>query len=211
MRILPGDPFIPYNLAAAICEAGRPEEALGLAEEALVRFPDHPSLLEVRAYCIEQCDGSDAARPAYEDTADALEEWLVEHEDDLDGWTRLMTIRSTVLNEPKRKERPIRKLVELVPDNPFFRFNLARLHYARGEIESALAEIDTALEDSPEDERDAALLNFRERVLTVLRRFDEAVVAGRGALDWKPNNAAAHWNLGNSLCYAGRLAEGVSE
>ncbi|MBD3161131.1 MAG: tetratricopeptide repeat protein, partial [Candidatus Latescibacteria bacterium] len=213
VRIAPGEPMHPCNLAIDLHEAGRVGEALEVLEKALLRFPDHRSLLNALATCIEARDGAAAARPAFERAADAYEEWLEDHPESWADWERLMflTGRRAPVPDPVRNEKAVRNLVRIAPENPFYRYNLARLHEEKGDVEEALAETATALGHAPRDERRTGLLKLRSRLLLTLRRYEEAVFAIRRAVELEPDDPFARWNLGVDLCYDGRLEEGVAE
>ncbi len=165
----------------------------------------------MKAYCIETLEGSEAAREAWEEAVEALEEELRENSENLVAWERLKSIYSVALKDRKRIQRPIRKLVELMPKNPWCRWNLANLHYERGEFEEALEELEQALSDAPPDKRRVTILKTRAGILLTLRRYEESTATQRRVIEWVNEDPYAHWNLGISFCYGGRLAEGVSE
>ena len=43
-----------------------------------------------------------------------------------------------------------------------------------------------------------------------MRKYDEAIAAGKRAVELQPNGSNAHLNLGSTLNYAGRVDEGIN-
>ncbi len=59
------------------------------------------------------------------------------------------------------------------------------------------------------DESDAMAYSLLGAIYTVMRQYEKAIAAGEKSVELDPNGAIAHVNLGGTLCYAGRIDEGI--
>lgn len=98
------------------------------------------------------------------------------------------------------------RLIAAAPDNPDIRFNTGLVHEARGDVASALACYDAALE---RDHRHRPSLLNRGLALTHLGRLDEAYANNRMAAEAYPALADSHYNLAEVALALGYLAEAL--
>jgi predicted O-linked N-acetylglucosamine transferase (SPINDLY family) len=95
------------------------------------------------------------------------------------------------------------RLTAAAPGNPDIRFNTGLIHEARGDLVSALACYDAALERDPKHR--PSLLN-RGLVLTRMGRRDEAYSNNQTAAEAYPALADSHYNLAESALALGQYA-----
>lgn len=97
-----------------------------------------------------------------------------------------------------------RRLVELDPRDPVYRFNLANVEFAQGRAEDAAADYLAVTQLDPEYVEAWSGLGC---VLSNLGRCKEAVVAFRRAVQIEPTYGDAHFNLADELERAGDIEE----
>jgi len=103
-------------------------------------------------------------------------------------------------------ETAYRRAIEIRPDDPDHRYNLAKLLVAAGRTEEGLAEYRRILARRPEHfpaRYNLANALYRDR------RYEEAAEEYRTALHYAPDDYRAHFNLANTLRTLGRTGEAI--
>ncbi|NIS54314.1 MAG: tetratricopeptide repeat protein, partial [Phycisphaerae bacterium] len=59
------------------------------------------------------------------------------------------------------------------------------------------------------DESDATSLALLSSIYVVMRQYEKAIDAGERSIALAPNASVGYGNLGSTLCYAGRIDEGI--
>lgn len=187
----PGDPGVRRNLAQALADLGRVEEAEAACAEA-GSLPDpggHRSRLH--AWLLQALGRSGEAARRYEAILAAAPH-------DAESWNNLGNARRAA-GDAAGAAAALAEAARLRPDLADIALNLAAARVAAGEAESALAAL-AAYRGSPDPRVEVE----RGDLLAGLLRHDSAERAFRAALVLRPDLAAAWFGLGLLLEHSGR-------
>tara|TARA_A100001015_G_C14991150_1_gene714008 strand:+ start:84 stop:1892 length:1809 start_codon:yes stop_codon:yes gene_type:complete len=101
-----------------------------------------------------------------------------------------------------------KKAVEISPNQPELRFNLALFYYEEDNFQQSIYCLDEALNQKPSFVKALVLLG---RCYSALEMFDEAEKVFRKACDLEPDNYSAHYRLGRLYTYTAKLNEADAE
>jgi len=229
-ELLPNDAEAHCNLAIALLNAGRIDEALARFRSALAIKPDFAdayaglgaalrsrgrlgeAAASYRRVLAIQPDSAEA----YSNLGDALLE-LGQIDEALSNCRRALQIKPDLaeahgnlgnallaLGRVEEAVASYRRALQIRPELAEAHRNLGDALMDLGRLEQAAASYRCALQIGPER---AEVRNSLANVLRSLGRFDEALANYRRALELKPDDAEAHNSLGVALRLQGRTAE----
>jgi len=177
----PTNLILRVNHAAALGQAGRPDDAIVVLHSVLEQLPDdnvaRSALLEV----LVNAGRAEAA-------LDQAEQWHAQAPDDVDmmAWTGLLRVLVGRVSEG----RPLLEasLQDGVP-RPQVNLVLARIADANGEFDQAIAHLEAELAWFP-DSAEAHMLLGRARMMQ--SQWEEAIADFSRAVDLRPSDVEAH-------------------
>lgn len=221
------------NLGRLYVMAHAPDKALELVRPALIKHPDEPDLLAVRALVrLEQKDQkgarADAERAVQlaplsenavgllagidrqeQDTTAAIT-LLTRTLEKLPGSTDLREILADVYagsDDLPRAEEQLRKLVDLEPDQFAYRYQLAVFYIRSHNLDAAQHTYEQAVAALPDsDDAKLALVSF----LTTQRTREQAEQTLRKYIQANPDNYELRLGLGALLTRAGALKDAAA-
>lgn len=222
------------NLAAAMQEEGRLDEAIGHYQRAAALRPDYAPAYNNLGTALRAKGHVEEAVAAYKRALDAMPDYpdahynlgnaLLEQNrsgeavDHLRTASRLLPSSAGVHNnlgralaENGRVEEAaaeLRQAVALEPGSAKAHHNLGNVLASRGQVNEALTHLQRALEIDPADAEAGYDLGT---LLLQHERLDDAVLVFRSVVRQRPDYAEAHNNLGIALGSQGRLNEAVEQ
>lgn len=198
-RRAPPTPYLAELAARLALHEGRIDLALQELDAAIVETPDHAGLRKSRAEVRMLIGDQDAA------ARDAAEAVILDSGDP--AAKAMLGILMLELKSPAAAVACLGEAVASDPRNPFYRESLAAAQEANGEIDAALATLDTGIAAMParvELRNAAIMLSIRRRDFTTAHTIAEAARV-TGVAD-----ACSFGLMGHALSSLGRHAEAAS-
>jgi tetratricopeptide (TPR) repeat protein len=184
----PRDPVIANNLAGALAQTGRYQEALDIVGEELARSDRTLQLMKLRGFLLQTLEQFELAASTYEVVvAAAPEDW--------ESWNNLGNARSGA-GDFEGAVKALRRAAAIAPDSPPVRLNLANALRSAGQLQQAEQEFRAMAEDFPDDSK-----ALRE-LFTMLReqfREEEALGAIEEASRRTPDDVELALGLASHL------------
>jgi tetratricopeptide (TPR) repeat protein len=222
------------NLAVALQEEGRLDEAIGHYERAAALRPDYAPAYNNMGTALHAKGRVQDAVAAYERALDAMPDYpdahynlanalLEQHRsgeavDHLRSASRLLPSSAGVHNnlgkalaENGRFDEAaaeLRQAVALEPGSAKAHRNLGNVLASRGDVHEALTHLQRAFEIDPADAEAGYDLGT---LLLQHERIDDAVLVFRAVVRQRPDYAEAHNNLGIALGSQGRLRDAIGQ
>ena len=187
------------NLAAALLENGRVDEAMAYIQMALKFGPGNAAAYANFAEALRQKGRMDEAFAQYKRALEIEPNNVAAHNN-----------FGTALLQAGRVDEAIahyQKALEIRPEFASAHTNLGDAFLQTGRVDEAIAQYDQALENDPDD------INARCNLGTASMqkgRVDEAIAHFQRALEINPRFAIAQLDLGNALLQNGRLADAIA-
>ena len=170
-EVRPTDPVVTTNLASALAQLGREEEALGIVTEDVARSDPSLQLMRLRGFLAQQLGEYDTAVRSYEHVVAAAPT-------DFESWNNLSNARRSILDHEGTLEAA-RRAFELRPDSAPVRLTYATSLEFADRVEEAEREYRRMAEDFPQDPHALrelfALLKSQYRDDDALEAIEEAV------------------------------------
>ena len=195
----PQNPVAYNNLALALTDWGRVDEAIASYRSALKIAPDY----ELAYYNL----GLTLAGRGETDEAIAQYRKALEIKPDADAYINL----GMLLAGRRQFDEAIahyRKALEIRPDDADAHNDLGLALAGRGAVDEAIAQYRKALEIEPADVH--AHINLGN-VFADRGQLDEAIAQYREALEIEPDDAHAHYDLGRVFAGRGQLEEAIDQ
>jgi cellulose synthase operon protein C len=170
----PDRPRVWLELIRILGAQGQNDEVSELVEEGLTANPGHPDLLWVKASNLEQAGNIDGSIAIYEElyeqnsesviVANNLASLLASHRDDAESLERAATVARRLRDMPQ----------------PAFQDTWGWIVFRQGDVEGALAPLESAAEGLP---RDAVVQYHLGRVYEALSRLEDAQLQFEKAVD----------------------------
>lgn len=180
LAINPQDGASKANLANALIDLGRMEEAM-----KLVRDGREPSSARIRGYLLQQKNDLEGAAVAYRMAIEA-------DQGDLASWNNLGNVL-TQLGDTEGAIEAFEHAISLAPADVPIYHNLAKVLESAERHEARSRVLRDVLERAPDDYKTLLQLGLSEAQLD---RTDEAIEALRGAVRVSPGFSDAHIELG---------------
>jgi tetratricopeptide (TPR) repeat protein len=187
-----------HNLAAALAESGRLEEALTHYRKVLEIQPDDVEVAGHIGVILTHLGRLDEALAHYRKLLERKPASAQAHYDFGAALTRLGRCDEALVH--------YRKALEIRPTHALAHYEMGRLLVGRGKSDEALAHYRMALELQPTH----ALTHYElGQLLAGRNQCDEALAHYRMALELSPNNAVVHCSLGDLLAGRGQSEEAL--
>jgi tetratricopeptide (TPR) repeat protein len=195
-----GNSLASYNLANALHDLGRLDEAVGFYQGALQMDP---------LYFQAECNlGNTRLEQGQTDQAIACFQRTLEMQP---GYAKAYCNLGNALMKQGHTDQAVflfEKAIAIQPDYSKVEYNLANALFDLGRLDEAVGHYRKALER--ESDNTEARFNLGNTFLN-LGRSEEAIGQYRAVLQLKPEYAGALNNLGAALMQAGHIAEAVDE
>lgn len=198
LALNPNAPQALLNHSLALCELGRPEEALAQCDRALTLGGDGTRGHALRAAALRALKRGPEALASY-DQAIARAPRDAE----------LHFNRGNLLRDLKRFEEAVRSYdtaLAIAPDHLGAINNRGTAWRDLGQYDQALKSYDGVLAIEP---RSWQAYNNKGNLLNAMGRLEDAVAAFEQAILQAPRNAECHYNLGNAEQDRGRYSEAM--
>ena len=195
-----GNNFAAYNMAIALHDLGRLDEAVVYYQQALkMNTNDFQAECSLGTTLMEQGQ-SDKAIACFQKTLEIEPNYAQAH----------CNLGNALLQRGQTGEAVIhfQRAVAIQPDYAKARYDLANVLFDQGHLDEAVGHYQKALETEPGFVE--ARYNLGNALLN-LGRFDEAIAQFRTVLKMKPDYAGARNNLGAALMQSGRVTEATDE
>jgi serine/threonine protein kinase/Flp pilus assembly protein TadD len=195
-------PMTLYVLGPALYEVGSTEQALVLLRRAQLRYPDDWWINNVLAYY------AFTARPPRYD--EALRYYAAAQAAQPRNPYNLCASGNVLLEQKAYPEAVavFARVLELKPDYPVARWNLAFAYKELGQADKALS---TCREGTRLNPASVEAHNNLGIALASQGKSDEAIAAFKEAIRLKPDSAEPHYNLGLALREKGQLDEAIAQ
>ncbi len=197
----PASSMVHNNLAAALNDAGRPEEAIEQCQLALQFSNDSSSAHDNLAAAL---NNADRPQEAIEQSQQALR--LATDNTDRSNAFNNLAVALVRLGKNSDAILQYQESLRLKPGSAEVRNNLGNALLDAGRPEKAIEYFQQALRLNPNDAEVASNLG---NALTDLGRLNDAIEQYQQALRIRPTYAGAHNNLGIALAKAGRVPEAI--
>ncbi|MFC1657363.1 XrtA/PEP-CTERM system TPR-repeat protein PrsT [Candidatus Moduliflexota bacterium] len=229
----PGDAGAHMTMANLMIAVGRPGDAERLLRELLQIDPDHNPALHQMAQLQLQEQDREAALGTYDRLIETyptdLKAFykkgmiLIDQGKYDEAGAIAEKLKGTFPNRPEGSRLKglgffySRNYVEAITElqkavaiqtTPGDLYYLGLAHYGRGEYEQALSQFQKTLDLSPSSQRARELVAM---VLLKQGRVDDAIAAGRNAVENDAGSALAHKTLGDAYIAGGMMDEGMDE
>jgi len=195
-----GNNFAAYNMAIALHDLGRLNEAVVYYQQALkMNTNDFQAECSLGTTLMEQGQ-PDKAIACFQKTLEIEPNYAQAH----------CNLGNALLQRGQTGEAVIhfQRAVAIQPDYAKARYDLANVLFDQGHLDEAVGHYQKALETEPGFVE--ARYNLGNALLN-LGRFDEAIAQFRTVLKMKPDYAGARNNLGAALMQSGRVTEATDE
>ena len=232
-ELLPQEAEAQDNLANALLEQNRPQEALVYYQRALALKPGYAQahsnmgqalqklgrLQEAQTSYLAAIEYNPKLTFAYENLGDVLreegqfEQAALRYEKALHinpKLTEVLNKLGVVLSELTRNDEALacyQKVLALQPSHVVARCNMGNLLRQKGQLNQAIECYQLALQGRPDFVNAHINLGLS---LHAQRNYDQALACYQLALGLKPDSAEAHNNCGNTLAELDRLDEAVA-
>lgn len=215
-------------LMRAELASNRPEEALAAANNAFQRFPTNPAIAFQRGMLLRQLQNPAEARKSFEAAASLttnnlpaiqqlveldlqarnitnalsrIQSRLDKYPDDVSAWILRSTL-AIALGDAATAESTARKAIEFAPKLPGGHIALARAHLGAKRLKDAVAAVEEALKQKPDD---ADSLMLRGELASQMGDYPKAREAYEAGLKVQPDSHI----LLNNLAYV--IAENLNQ
>lgn len=186
----PQDPVIANNLVNELVQLDRQREALDVLTDEVVAADPGRQLLKLRAFLAQMTDQFDLAIRSYEQV-------VATNPDDWESWNNLGNARRGK-GDIQGSIEALRRAVELQPESPPIRLNLATTLIQVGDWISAEAELRQMAADFPADPNPLRELHA---LLKEQGRDSDALEAIQGAVDRAPKDISLILGLASHLSF----------
>jgi Tfp pilus assembly protein PilF len=199
LELDPGLEESAINLSAVLVEGGKFDEAANLMKKAIAKNPKSPALQVNLGMALSGKNDVDGANKAFEE-AIKLEP---------NNGIHLVTY-ATHLARNNKKDEAITKLKQaekISSNDPGVLASIALEYKGQKDFKTCLAVLDKAV-----GLKDVAELRiYRGTCKLGLKDLPGATTEFKDAVAKEPNNALAHYSLGNALADSGKLTEAIAE
>jgi len=182
------DPKIAANLATALTESGRHDEALDVITEALADSDKSMGLARLRGFLAQSAEAFSIAVSSYEQVVAALP-------DDWEAWNNLGNSRRCI-GDFEGSITALRKAAELEPNSTPVRLNLAVAIGAAGNLQESERQLRALADEFPSETQPLRELHA---LLKEQMRDEDALEAIQEAVDRKPENMELRLALASHL------------
>jgi len=196
----PNDAFVHFNLATALEEQGRQQEAAAAYRTVLALKPDHLKAGNRLGRVLLAMGDAAAAAEQYRQTLCQHPDRPVLHHN--------LGVALHRLGKPGTAESCLRRALQLAPDYGDALYHLGTVLRERGRLDEALRCLRRAAVLSPGDARIHTALGA---VCESLDRYQEALATFSRALQAAPGDPAIQWRLALLLLLHGELPRGFAE
>jgi Flp pilus assembly protein TadD len=194
----PNDNIALYNLASALADQGKYQDAMIVYRRALALRPANEQVLDGLGAALERSGDWLEAKKTYAQASAA-------HPDDCDARFNLANLELNH-NQPEEAAQQLRTMVAQCPPDAEVHSGLGVALESEGKPDAAQAEFRAALEINPNDF--TALYNQGELALQE-GQLQKAVELLQNAAQQRPQDASAHEQLAAAYAQSGRAGEAV--